>query len=385
MAKKLILNDTLYGMKREFNPIDPNHVKMYVCGPTIYDSLHVGNTRPLIVFDLLYRILLELYPKVTYVRNITDVDDKIITTQKHSDFSNIHEFLSVQTKEYDILLRKLLLVPGVKDYKVTKNIDQIRDDIDKLNMLGAAYEKDGTIYFRNSNKMILSKRTLTSNTVNRIDVDTNKENPNDFVLWKQETESDLAWEYPGTFNVKGKGRPGWHIECTSISTHYLGNRFDIHGGGQDLIFPHHENEIEQSLALHKCVPARYWIHNGFVTVGNEKMAKSGNNATKAIDYLDNYTATVYKFYMLMTHYQSPKEWSNDGLQEAENIINKFYKFFDYSKLSYGINSVPDEFLEPLLDNMNTPAAFAVLHKFVKNKEYDKLTKSVWWLLSNQQL
>lgn len=384
MAKELILNDTLSG-KRVFQPIDPKNVKMYVCGPTIYDHLHVGNTRPLIVFDLLYRILLELYPKVTYVRNITDVDDKIINAQKNSPSlgSNIQSFLKYQLQEFSYLVDKLYLLP-VMNYKVSSNMEAIRKDIDKLHKSGYAYEKNGTIYFRNKNKLLLSKRSSSSNAVSRLDFDDNKENQTDFVLWKPELTSSLAWEYPNSFGIKNiKGRPGWHIECTSISTTHLGKQFDIHGGGQDLIFPHHENEIEQSFALHNCLPANYWIHNGFVTVGNQKMAKSSDNKIGAINYIESYGELVYKFYMLMTHYQSPKEWSLDGIKEASNIIKKFEKIIkDSGKnvlLKPKVGKVPDEFLEPLLNNMNTPEAFAVLHKFYKKKEYDKLILSLSWL------
>ena len=363
----LHLYDTFSKSKRLFKPIDPANVRMYVCGPTVYDYPHVGNARPVIVFDILFRILQHIYgeKKVTYVRNITDVDDKIIATAKENkeEVSDLTE----RTISYfhDDSNYVGTLSPTVEP-KATDHITEMIDIIEVLIQKELAYESEGNVLFStrkfNDYGKLSGKNLEDLIAGARVETESFKKDQSDFVLWKPSKEGEPQWDSPW-----GKGRPGWHIECSAMSNKYLGNNFDIHGGGQDLIFPHHENEIAQSECAHGEVFSNYWVHNGFVTVEGDKMAKSEGNFVTVNQLKDRYQGEVIRLTMMLTHYRQPLNWTEENLKESKKILDKWYNFISNleTKNSKSKN-VSNEVLNSLYDDINTPQAIADLHKIFKN-------------------
>ena len=363
----LHLYDTFSKSKRLFEPIDPANVRMYVCGPTVYDYPHVGNARPVIVFDILFRILQHIYgeKKVTYVRNITDVDDKIIATAKENN-EEVRD-LTERTISYfhDDSNYVGTLRPTVEP-KATDHISEMINIIEILIQKELAYESEGNVLFStrkfNDYGKLSGKNLEDLIAGARVETESFKKDPSDFVLWKPSKEGEPQWDSPW-----GKGRPGWHIECSAMSNKYLGNNFDIHGGGQDLIFPHHENEIAQSQCAHGEVFSNYWVHNGFVTVEGDKMAKSEGNFVTINQLRDRYQGEVIRLTMMLTHYRQPLNWTEENLQESKKILDKWYNFIsDLESKSSKTNNVSNEVLNALYDDINTPQAIAALHKIFKN-------------------
>ena len=363
----LHIYDTFSKSKRLFEPIDPSNVRMYVCGPTVYDYPHVGNARPVIVFDILFRILQHIYgeKKVTYIRNITDVDDKIIATAKENneEVSNLTE----RTIGYfhDDSNYVGTLRPTVEP-KATDHINEMIDMIGVLIGKELAYQSEGNVLFStkkfNDYGKLSGKNHEDLIAGARVETESFKQDPSDFVLWKPSKEGEPQWDSPW-----GKGRPGWHIECSAMSNKYLGNHFDIHGGGQDLIFPHHENEIAQSECAHGEVFSNYWVHNGFVTVEGDKMAKSEGNFVTINQLRDRYQGEVIRLTMMLTHYRQPLNWTEENLEESKKILDKWYNFIsDLEMKSIKSDNVSNEVLNAIYDDINTPQAIAVLHKVFKN-------------------
>ena len=378
MSVELKLYNTLTREKAEFRPIDPNNVRMYVCGPTVYDYAHIGNARPVIVFDVLYRLLQHLYgaDHVTYARNITDVDDKINARalRDHPGLP-LNEAIRLVTEKTERQFKEDAKALGCLEPnfepRATDNIPQMIDIIERLVAKGHAYVAGGEVLFDTksmSDYGQLSKRPLDEQQAGaRIAVDAHKKNPGDFVLWKLSSENEPGWESPW-----GRGRPGWHIECSAMSGRYLGEVFDIHGGGLDLIFPHHENEIAQSRCAHGTeVMANVWMHNGFVQVEGRKMSKSEGNFVTIHDLLHTdkfggrqWPGEVLRLAMLMTHYREPIDFSVKRLEEAERLIAKW-------PISDAFQGEPDPaILGALSDDLNTVAAVQELHGLAQAAKAD---------------
>ena len=378
MSVELKLYNTLTREKAEFRPIDPNNVRMYVCGPTVYDYAHIGNARPVIVFDVLYRLLRHLYgaDHVTYARNITDVDDKINARalRDHPGLP-LNEAIRLVTGKTETQFHEDVkalgcLEPNVEP-RATDNIPQMIEIIERLVAKGHAYVAGGEVLFDTksmSDYGQLSKRPLDEQQAGaRIAVDAHKKNPGDFVLWKLSSHNEPGWESPW-----GRGRPGWHIECSAMSGRYLGEVFDIHGGGLDLIFPHHENEIAQSRCAHGTqVMANVWMHNGFVQVEGRKMSKSEGNFVTIHDLLHTdkfggrqWPGEVLRLAMLMTHYREPIDFSVKRLEEAERLIVKW-------PIPDAFEGEPDPaILDALSDDLNTVAAVQELHALAQAAKAD---------------
>ncbi len=363
----LHLYDTFSKSKRQFEPIDASNVRMYVCGPTVYDYPHVGNARPVIVFDILFRVLQNIYGenKVTYVRNITDVDDKIIATAKENneEVNNLTERTISYFHEDTNYVGTLN--PTIEP-KATDHINEMINIIEILIKKEFAYESDGNVLFSTSKfdkYGKLSGKNLEDLIVGaRVETESFKKDQSDFVLWKPSKEGEPQWDSPW-----GKGRPGWHIECSAMSNKYLGNNFDIHGGGQDLIFPHHENEIAQSECAHGEIFSNYWVHNGFVTVEGNKMAKSEGNFITINQLKDRYQGEVIRLTMMLTHYRQPLNWTEENLKESKKILDKWYKFISNLEIkTANLGNISNELLDSLHDDLNTPQAIAALHKIFKN-------------------
>jgi cysteinyl-tRNA synthetase len=378
MSVMLKLYNTLTREKAEFRPIDPKNVRMYVCGPTVYDYAHIGNARPVIVFDVLYRLLRHTYGEghVTYARNITDVDDKINARALRDHPSlPLNEAIRLVTEKTERQFKedaKALgcLEPNVEP-RATDNIPQMIDIIERLVTKAHAYVAGGEVLFDTrsmSDYGQLSKRPLDEQQAGaRIAVDAHKKNPGDFVLWKLSSENEPGWESPW-----GRGRPGWHIECSAMSGRYLGEVFDIHGGGLDLIFPHHENEIAQSRCAHGTdVMANVWMHNGFVQVEGRKMSKSEGNFVTIHDLLHTdkfggrqWPGEILRLAMLMTHYREPIDFSVKRLEEAERLIAKW-------PVPETVEGKPDAgVLAALGDDLNTVAAVQELHALAQAAKAD---------------
>ncbi|WP_045809325.1 cysteine--tRNA ligase [Candidatus Neoehrlichia procyonis] len=373
--------DTLRSAKVQFTPIDENHIKLYVCGPTVYDYAHIGNARSIVVYDVLFRILNTIYPKVTYVRNITDIDDKIVNAARNSN-KTIQDITSYYTRLFHEDMDYLNCLPPTFEPKATEKVQVMIQLIEKLIANKHAYVKNGVVYFNiQSYKPYgqLSKRNVNDMIYgNRIGINVDKSHPGDFVLWKPATELDFRlmsyWESPW-----GLGRPGWHIECSAMSYDYLGENFDIHGGGADLQFPHHENEIAQSCCVFPDSKyAMYWVHNGFLTVNGEKMSKSLGNIITVRGLLDNCVrGEIIRYIFLSTHYRKPLDWSETAVLNASKALNRIYNAMfcvSYDKHTQLVNDVEvhDEILESLKDDMNTPKALSILHDIVTqiNKTQD---------------
>ncbi|KQM35179.1 cysteine--tRNA ligase [Rhizobium sp. Leaf68] len=382
MSLRLKLYNTLTREKAEFQPIDAKNVRMYVCGPTVYDYAHIGNARPVIVFDVLYRLLRHVYGEngVTYARNITDVDDKI-NARALRDYPDlplndaIHAVTEKTANQFHQDVAALGCLDPTVEPRATDNIAQMIDIIEKLIARGHAYVAAGEVLFDTksmSDYGQLSKRPLDEQQAGaRIAVDAHKKNPGDFVLWKLSSHNEPGWESPW-----GRGRPGWHIECSAMSGRYLGEVFDIHGGGLDLIFPHHENEIAQSRCAHGThVMANVWMHNGFVQVEGRKMSKSDGNFVTIYDLLHTeafggrkWPGEVLRLAMLMTHYREPIDFSVKRLEEAERLLAK------WPAAEAGDDEVDQNVLDALADDLNTVAAVQALHALAQaaNADPEKL-------------
>ena len=354
----LKIYNTLSKEKELFVPLNPDSIKMYVCGPTVYNHAHIGNARPAVVFDVLYRVLKNLYPEVIYVRNITDVDDKINDAAK-----KLNQPISVITNKYtDIYhqdMNNLCVLRPDHEPRVTDNIAQIISMIQKILDNKNAYISDGHVLFdvtsfRQYGK--LSNRDTEEMLAGaRVEVADYKKNPGDFVLWKPSEDNDSGWISPWGF-----GRPGWHIECSSMVETYLGNEIDIHGGGQDLIFPHHENEIAQSCSAHNSESyVRYWMHNGYLNMEGEKMSKSLGNIITVKDLLDRYDGEVIRLALLSTHYRKPINFGESLLDQSKNILNKLYKNLNNPGNE---DKISENVSKALLDDLNTPLAISSLLK-----------------------
>src|SRR5688572_32181931 len=355
----LRLFNTLTKTKEDFAPLDPANVRMYVCGPTVYDFAHIGNARPVIVFDVLFRLLRHVYgdAHVTYVRNITDVDDKINARAAERGIS-IRELTEETGRIYDEDVAALGNLPPSVTPRATEHIAQMIRIIEQLIAAGHAYAADGHVLFDVSSKADygkLSRRSLDEMVAGaRVEVAPYKKNAMDFVLWKPSKPGEPSWPSPWS-----NGRPGWHIECSAMSEALLGETFDIHGGGIDLVFPHHENEIAQSEAAHAGHAfARTWMHNGFLQVEGEKMSKSLGNFFTIRDLLKDWPGEVLRFNMLRTHYRQPMDWTVQGLKESASTLERWYGAAE----PVAAPRVGDAFLAALADDLNTPLAIAELHK-----------------------
>jgi len=368
---QLRLYDTLTKEKRPFMPLDPENVRMYVCGPTVYDFAHIGNARPVIVFDVLFRLLRHLYGEahVTYVRNITDVDDKI-NDRAARDFPGlplneaIRKVTEVTATQFHSDVKALGSLPPTFEPRATDFVlpraDGKADMVTLIKQLiarGNAYEAGGEVLFDTGSMPdygALSGRKLDEQLAGaRVAVDAHKKNPADFVLWKLSSENEPGWEGPW-----GRGRPGWHIECSAMSAAYLGDVFDIHGGGLDLIFPHHENELAQSRCAHgTAVMANYWMHNGFLQVEGEKMSKSLGNFVTIRELLVDWPGEVLRLNMLKTHYRSPIDWTSKSLEESAKTLDDWYAV----AADVRAGQPSDAVVEALSDDLNTAQMIAVLH------------------------
>ena len=364
------LFNTLSGNKERLEAIDPNHLKIYACGPTVYNYAHIGNARMAVVFDTLVRTLRVIYPKVTYVSNITDIDDKIIEAAKEQNVE-ITSITEKYTKIYnDDMLKLNVLAPDIQP-KATEYIPEMIELIVELIEKDFAYEKEGHVLFHvptYQNYGKLSKRNRDEQIAgSRVEVAPFKKDPADFVLWKPSTDEQPGWESPW-----GVGRPGWHTECSAMSKKTLGLPFDIHGGGRDLIFPHHENEIAQSCCTSANVEepdsyAKYWMHNGFVTINGEKMAKSLGNIILVKDLAENYHGEVIRLALLSSHYRQGLDWNEKVIHQAKKLINKLYQIKD----ELDDVTIPDknennlDAISVLLDDLNTPGLITELNNIVK--------------------
>ena len=358
---ELKLYDTLTREKRVFAPLDPARVRMYVCGPTVYDFAHIGNARPVLVFDVLFRLLRHLYgpDRVTYVRNITDVDDKINARAAERGIA-IRELTEQTYQNFKEDVAALGCLPPTVEPRATEHIEEMKTLIERLIASGNAYAAEGHVLFSVPSMPDygkLSKRSLDEMVAGaRVDVAPYKRGDMDFVLWKPSKDGEPGWPSPA--GIKTPGRPGWHIECSAMSWKHLGETFDIHGGGIDLVFPHHENEIAQSrCAFHTPVMANVWMHNGFLKIEDEKMSKSLGNFITIREVLADWQGDVVRLAMLSTHYTQPINWTVKGLEEAEKALANF---FDAASADAEPRPAP-AVLEALGDDLNTPKAISEMH------------------------
>lgn len=369
---QLSLYNTLTRRKEIFNPINNNLVKMYVCGPTVYDFPHIGNARSVVVYDVLYRILISIFSinNVLYVRNITDVDDKIIDRARSLNIK-ISDLTNQTTYEFHNNMTYLgCLSPNVEP-KATMHIQEMIQFIEKLLDCGSAYIADNHVYFditKAKDYTKLSGRTIDEMIHNvRIEKSEHKRHPGDFVLWKPAISMDNL-EDANFDSPWGIGRPGWHIECSAMSHKYLGSDFDIHGGGADLIFPHHTNEIAQSIsAFPGSIFAKYWVHNGFLTVNTDKMSKSLGNFITVRNLMDKkIPGDIIRFLLINTHYRKPLDFNDKALHDATKTINYWYRAIQNIKSPLLDVSISQDFMDALLDDVNTSLAIKIANDFAKN-------------------
>jgi len=360
MNNDIYLTNNLNNKKEKFVPIKEKKIGMYVCGPTVYDNPHIGNARPLVIFDILFKVLKSKYgnDSVNYVRNITDVDDKIIKSSKEKNIS-ISELTNNIIKDFNDDCNYLNLDEPNHQPKATDHIDLMIEMISSLITKGFAYEKNKHVYFE-VNKFedygkLSNKKLEDLIAGSRVEVSENKKNAEDFVLWKPSSVDEPSWDSPW-----GRGRPGWHLECSAMSKKYLGHIFDIHGGGIDLLFPHHENEIAQSRCANNTKSfANYWIHNAFITMSNEKMAKSTGNILKIKDFKKKIDGQVLKLALMSAHYKQPLDWNEKLLNDCQNTIEKWYEVYLSIDQKIILN---EDILSPLYDDLNTPGYIANLHQ-----------------------
>src|SRR5918996_408217 len=360
MALKIF--NTLSGEKQAFVPLDPTGVRMYVCGVTVYDSSHIGHARSLITFDVVYRYLRFLGYRVEFIRNFTDVDDKII---KKANDENVawDKVTDRYIGEFHRDAKALGLASPTREPRATEHIGEIIDLIRRLEERGLAYRVDGDVYYsvaRFPSYGKLSRKNIDElEAGGRVEIDERKKSPLDFALWKSSKPGEPTWDSPW-----GQGRPGWHIECSAMSTKYLGQPFDIHGGGQDLQFPHHENEIAQSEGAYQTKFVNYWMHNGFVRIDNEKMSKSLGNFFTVREVLAKFDAEVVRFFIARAHYRSPLNYSDQHLDDAKHALTRLYTALK----GFNVDTGPIDWNEPhaarfreaMNDDFNTPEAVAVL-------------------------
>lgn len=373
------LYNTMSGKLEEFKTVEEGKVKMYVCGPTVYNYIHIGNARPIIFFDTVRRYLEYRGYDVTYVSNFTDVDDKIIKRANEEGIS-FEEVAKKYIEAFEVDTQKLNIKEGIKRPKATEYIGEMIKTIKELEKKGYAYAVDGDVYFeveKYENYAALSHHNVEDLKAGaRIDIDERKKSPLDFALWKSAKEGEPFWNSPW-----GKGRPGWHIECSAMSKKILGDSFDIHGGGQDLIFPHHENEIAQSKCAHGGEYARYWMHNGYLNIRGEKMSKSLGNFTLLRDILNEYEGRIVRFFMLSSHYRKPIDFSDEELSMAktaieriENTLMRAEEFLkaqnsdtceDTSEFEKVFENSKNKFHEGMDDDFNTAIALGGIFELVK--------------------
>ncbi len=367
---ELTLYDTFTREKRAFTPLDPARVRIYVCGPTVYDFAHIGNARPVIVFDVLFRLLRHLYSAahVTYVRNITDVDDKI-NARAVEEFPNlplneaIRRVTETTEKQFHDDVAALGCLPPTEEPRATEHIDAMKTLIERLVARGCAYVAEEHVMFSVPSMPEygrLSKRSLDELIAGaRVEVAPYKRDPRDFVLWKPSKPGEPAWASPCA--IATSGRPGWHIECSAMAWDYLGETFDIHGGGIDLVFPHHENEIAQTrCALHSPVMANFWMHNGFLQVEGRKMAKSEGNFITIRELLADWPGEVLRLNMLRAHYRQPLDWTVRGLEECQKVLDGWYHLLGDMEPPTSVIA-DNAVLESLCDDLNTPNVVTRMH------------------------
>ena len=372
--------NSLNGQKEEFNPCNPEHIKIYACGPTVYNYAHIGNARMAVVFDTFVRTLRIFYPKVTYVSNITDIDDKIIEAA-HEQKVEISSITEKYTKIYNDDMAELnVLMPDIQP-KATEYIPEMIELIEDLISKDFAYEKEGHVLFHvpnYDNYGKLSKRNRDEQIAgSRVEIAPFKKDPADFVLWKPSDKSQPGWDSPW-----GVGRPGWHTECSAMSKKTLGLPFDIHGGGRDLIFPHHENEIAQSCCSSANIEdptsyAKYWMHNGFVTIDGEKMSKSLGNIILVNELTESHHGEVIRLALLSSHYRQGLDWNEKIIHQASILLDKLYEI-KFLLNGENIKHSSETNLEPiayLADDLNTPGLIAELHKLVKDFNTSNSNKS----------
>ncbi len=374
----LKLYDTLTREKRPFVPLDPLNVRMYVCGPTVYDFAHIGNARPVIVFDVLYRLLRHLYGEthVKYVRNITDVDDKINARAAERGVS-IRDLTEETYANFKADVAALGCLPPTVEPRATEHIEEMKALIEKLVASGHAYVAEEHVLFSVPSMQDygqLSKRPLDEMIAGaRVDVAPYKRHDQDFVLWKPSKPGEPSWPSPS--GIGTPGRPGWHIECSAMSWKHLGETFDIHGGGIDLVFPHHENEIAQSrCAFHTGLMARTWMHNGFLQVEGEKMSKSLGNFITIREVLNDWPGEVARFNMLRTHYRQPIDWTLKGLEESYDTLRALTERPEFT--GGGESGFASSVLDALCDDLNTPRAIAELHALHRAGDFAALAASL---------
>ncbi len=362
----LRLYNTLSGEKEVFEPLVPDTVTMYVCGPTVYNLAHIGNARPVVVFDTLFRLLQTHFNSVTYARNITDVDDKIIAAAKEGDRS-IESVTEEFTAKYREDMAQLNALPPTIEPHATHNIDAMIDLTRRLIEKGHAYESAGHVLFSVESMPDygrLSRRSLGDMLAGaRVEVADYKRHPGDFVLWKPAAADEPGWKSPW-----GRGRPGWHLECSAMIHEHLGETIDIHGGGRDLIFPHHENEIAQSRCAHGGDYVRYWVHNAYLDIDGEKMSKSLGNVRTVRDLLQSYRGEVLRFALLSAHYRSPLNFSAELLEQAEATLESLYSTLrevQDVELDVEVSLAGEPFYEALDDDLNTPVAIAEIHALAR--------------------
>ena len=365
----LKIYNTLSNQKEKFQPINPKQVGIYVCGMTVYDFCHMGHARVLVMFDVITRHLRRNFSNVKYVRNITDIDDKIISRALENNediYSLTNRFIDAMHEDEKALG---VLSPDIEP-RATDSIDEMKDMIESLSNQGLAYQgKNGDVFysvrkFKDYGK--LSGKNLDDLMAGaRVDVESNKEDPLDFVLWKRAKTGEPKWSSPW-----GDGRPGWHIECSAMSNHFISNHFDIHGGGMDLTFPHHENEIAQSEGANNCKFVNTWMHVGFVNIDDEKMSKSLNNFFTIRDVLEKYDGETLRYFLISSHYRSPLNFSETNIESARSALNRLYiavKGYTQNTADRSLIDInyEERFNEALNDDFNTPIALSILFEIAK--------------------
>ena len=381
--------NTLTNQTEEFKPIEPGKVKMYVCGPTVYNYIHIGNARPIVVFDILARYFRHKNYKVEYVQNFTDIDDKMIN-KANEEGKTVREIADRYIEAFFADTKKLNISADIIRPKATEYIEDMIITIEALIDKGYAYELNGDVLFDvtkySEYGKLSNQKTDQLETGIRIEVGENKRNPQDFVLWKNKKEGEPFWKAPW-----GEGRPGWHIECTAMSHKYFGENFDIHGGGQDLIFPHHENEIAQARCAYGGNFANYWLHNGYIQLDGEKMSKSKGNFFLLRDVLEEFDGNVFRWFLAGTHYRKPINFSKEDMLAAKAALEKINGALLRAKdfiienntkydniLEESIKEFTEKFEQAMEDDLNTPLAISLIHELIReiNKFIDNYGKSV---------